>query len=96
MLFGQRLTGTANAVVAPMFATFLAVYAYAIWQQRRWAVPMGMVYAAYVVANLVLWNFRKPEGADTGLLFGIGYLVVALGVSCGSAYLLTRVRDRLT
>ena len=63
VLFGQRLTGTANVVAALVFAAFLAIYAQSIWAERRRALPLGIAYALYVVANLVLWNFRKPAGA---------------------------------
>ena len=47
VLFGHRLSGTANAVVGPLFGLYLFVYAAGIWRMRRWAVPMGAVYAAY-------------------------------------------------
>lgn len=95
VLFGQRLTGTANAIVAPSFAAFLGVYAYSIWTDRRVALPMGIAYAGYVIANLVLWNFRKPAGATTDPLFAVLYLIAALGVSSGAAVLLYRRRRQL-
>jgi hypothetical protein len=95
VLLGQRLSGMPNTVVALAFAAFLAFYAYAIWTERRIAVQLGAAYALYVLANLVLWNFRKPEGAVTPLIFGLPYLASAIGVSFGAAYLLRKHRDRL-
>lgn len=95
VLFGQRLTGTTNVVVALVFAGFLAVYAQSIWAERRRAFPLGVAYAIYVVANLVLWSFRKPEGTVTPLVFMLPYIVSAIGVSSGAAYLLWRQRARL-
>jgi len=95
VLFGQRLTGTPNVVVALVFAAFLAVYAQSMWTERRRALPLGVAYAIYVVANLVLWNFRKPEGTVTPMAFMLPYLVSAIGVSSGAAFLLWKQRSRL-
>lgn len=95
VLLGQRLTGTANIVAALAFSAFLTVYAHSIWTERRRALPLGIAYAAYVVANLVLWNFRKPEGSDAPLLFALPYLASAIGVSGGAALLLHKHRLRL-
>src|SRR5213594_194568 len=61
VLFGHRLSGTMNAVVGPLFGLYLLVYAAGIWHMRRWALPMGAVYAAYVIANLLLFTVRDPE-----------------------------------
>src|SRR5439155_16882390 len=61
VLFGHRLSGTANAVVGPLFGLYLIVYAAAIWRMRRWALPMGTAYAAYVILNLILFMVRDPE-----------------------------------
>jgi hypothetical protein len=95
VLFGQRLTGTPNVIAALAFAAFQATYAQSIWAERRRAVTLGFAYAAYVVANLVLWNFRKPEGAGAPLIFMLPYVVSAIGVSSGAAYLLWKQRGRL-
>ena len=94
VLFGQRLTGLPNVVAALAFAAFLATYAQSIWAERRRALPLGVAYALYVMANLVLWNFRKPEGTVTPLVFMLPYLVSAIGVSSGAAYLLWKQRAR--
>ena len=95
VLLGQRLTGTPNTLVSLLFAAFLAFYAFAIWTERRIAVTLGFAYALYVIANLVLWNFRAPPGTVTPLIFGLPYLVSAIGVSSGAAWLLRRNQDRL-
>lgn len=94
VLFGQRLAGTANTMAALVFSGLLSAYAWAIWNERRAAVGLGLAYAAYVAANLVLWNFRKPEGADAPLVFAIPYLASAIGVSSGAAALLWKHRAR--
>lgn len=95
VLFGERLSGQANTAAAGTFAALLAAYAASIWTERRLALKLGIAYAAYVVANLVLWNFRKPEGADAPLVFALPYLVSAIGVSSGAAWLLWKHRARL-
>jgi hypothetical protein len=95
VLFGQRLAGTANTVAALTFSALLAIYAATIWVEKRLALQLGIAYAVYVLANLVLWNFRKPEGADAPMIFALPYLISAIGVSSGSALLLWRNRERL-
>ncbi|MBI5506013.1 MAG: hypothetical protein HY899_14545 [Deltaproteobacteria bacterium] len=95
VLFGQRLSGTANTIAALSFSALLACYAHAIWNEKRRALPLGIAYAAYVAANLLLWNLRKPEGSTTPLLFALPYLVSAIGVSSGAALLLRKHRHRL-
>ena len=57
---------------------------------------MGVLYAAYVIANLLLFTVRDPEPMREGLLFAIVYTVVAIGVSGGAAWLLVQRRAELT
>jgi hypothetical protein len=96
VLFGQRLAGTANAIAGPLFGAYLLAYAAGIWGMKRFALPMAYGYAAYVVANLILFNLRMPQPSGTGhLLFGIGYATVAIGVSGGAAYLLAKRKSAL-
>ncbi|MGH7818969.1 MAG: hypothetical protein ACREQ9_04275, partial [Candidatus Binatia bacterium] len=75
VLFGRRLQGVANAVASPAFGVFLATYAWAIWSRRRLAVPMGLLYAAYVPVNLVLFALDPPPGSG-GPVFGAIYSLV--------------------
>lgn len=96
VLLGQRLEGTANMIAGPLFGAFLAIYAAAIFRMKSYALPMGLAYAGYVIVNLVMWNFRMPEGAETSLLFGLAYSAVAVGVSGGAAYLLMQNKHELS
>lgn len=97
VFLGQRLTGTPNAVLGPLFGVFLAIYAVGIWGMRRFALPMARVYAAYVVVNLILFTVRTPRPPDAGAgaaIFGLVYSVVAIGISVGTARVLAeRERD---
>jgi membrane associated rhomboid family serine protease len=96
VFLGRRLAGTANLVVAPLFGLYLALYGIGILRMRRFALPMGWAYAAYVVVNLVLFNLRMPEEAWARPLFGLVYATVAIGASSGAAWLLYRRRAALT
>jgi hypothetical protein len=98
VFFGKRLSGTPNAIAGPLFGLVLASYAVGIWRQRAWALPLGIAYAAYVVINLSLFNFRTPAPPDAGIgyrVFGIVYAVIAIGVSAGTVWLLSQRRAEL-
>lgn len=93
VLFGHRLSGTPNLIAGPVFALLLWAYAAGIWMLRRWALPLGCAYAAYVLANLVAYMAVAPDAPP--VLFMLLYAVVAIGVSSGAAYLLYQRRDEL-
>ena len=90
VLFGRRLSGTANAIVGPLFGVYLLVYAVGIARMRSWALPMGALYALYVTVNLTLFMFRDAEPMREGMLFGAIYALVALGVSWGAVWVLSQ------
>jgi hypothetical protein len=97
VFFGQRLAGTANTVLGPLFGIALLAYAVGIWRMRRWALPLGWAYAGYVLVNLFLFTVRNPEASDPQHRgFGLAYTAVALGVSWGAALVLRRRADELT
>jgi len=96
VFFGVKTHGIANAILGPTFGLLLVVYALGIWLMRRWALPIAYAYAAYVILNLSLYSIRNagsPGQPSPG--FMIGYIVVAIGVSAGSAVLLRRRRHEL-
>jgi hypothetical protein len=98
VFLGKRLSGTSNLIAGPIFGVILATYAYGVWTMRRWAVPLGGLYAAYVVANLVLFPFRTPPPPNAGpgwQIFGLVYSAIAIGVSGGAWRTLSRRRDEL-
>jgi hypothetical protein len=99
VLFGRRLSGFANTIFGPLFGLYLALYAAGIWRMRRYALTMAWIYVAYVVVNLILFNFYgpKPEGAGVGYaIFGLVYATVAVGVSLWSALTLRQRQAELT
>ena len=96
VFFGHRLRGAANALAGPLFGAYLLVYASGIWSMRRFALPMGVLYAAYVIVNLVafrLWGPIEPGVGDA--VFGLVYAAIAIGVSSGTAWVLARRRAEL-
>lgn len=97
VLFGSRLSGTANLIAGPLFGIFLAIYAYGIWNMRRFALPMSHAYALYVILNLIFFTFRTPTPDTVGYqIFGAVYAVIAIGVSLSAAVMLTRRKAELT
>lgn len=97
VFFGVRLHDTINDVIAPLFGLYLLMYAAGLWRMRWYALPMAWVYAIYVLANLALFRVRSPQlAAEHSAAFLIFYAFVAVGVSWGSAILLTIRRADLT
>ena len=96
ILFGVRQTGTANIVASVLMGLYLLVYAYGIWNMKRFVVGMAHAYALYVILNLLLFMYRDAQGVNQlGLLGSIFYSVVAVGVSLGSAIILTKRKTEL-
>jgi hypothetical protein len=95
VFLGTKTAGLANSILGPAFGIFLLVYAVGIWQQKRWAVPMAWAYAAYVPINLILFTVKTPQSWQSPI-FGLIYVAIGLGVSWGSAILLTRRSRALT
>jgi hypothetical protein len=94
VFFGERLHGTANLLIAPLFGVYLGVYAFTIWTKQRLALPLGLIYALYVTVNLYLFRARSPDLVAVNSLYGVTYVLIALGVSWGAVVFLARhVRD---
>lgn len=94
VFLGERLHGTTNLLIAPLFGVYLGVYAYAVWTKQRLALPLGIIYALYVTLNLFLFRARSPDLVAVNSLYGVTYIVIALGVSWGAVVFLAKhVRD---
>ncbi len=91
VFLGERLSGMANSIAGPLFGLFLALYAFAIWKRKRFAIPLGHAYASYVILNLILFQVKNVIPPGVGyVIFGIVYAVIAIGVSLGAAIFLTK------
>lgn len=95
VFFGLRQQGTPNLLLGPLAGIFLAIYGLGVLRQRAYALPMGRLYAAYVIVNLVLFTIRMPAEAFGKPIFGLVYTVIAIGVSSGAVWLLSRNRAAL-
>lgn len=95
VLFGTRQTGGANVLWSLVFGVYLLVYALGIWNMKRFAVGMAHAYALYVVLNLFLYWGNNPQSDSGGIIFGIVYSLVAVGISGGAAFVLTKRKTEL-
>jgi hypothetical protein len=98
VFFGARLTGMANAIVAPIFGVMLVVYVYGILAMRKFALPLGIFYAAYVILNMPLFILRyhgTPVLQEHSWAYLVPYPFVAIGVSSGTAWMLYRRKSDL-
>ncbi len=95
MLFGMRQHGTPNLVFGWIFGLYLLVYGIGVLRMRAWALPLGALYAGYVIVNLVLFTVRMSGEALARPIFGLVYAVVAIAGSSGAAYLLRKHRAEL-
>jgi hypothetical protein len=93
VFFGTRLSGAANTVISPIFAIMLAVYVYGILAMRKFALPLGVFYAAYVILNMPLFILKyhgTPVMQEHSWAYLVPYPFVAIGVSSGAAWMLYR------
>ncbi len=91
VFFGTRLSGLPNMIVAPIFGIMLAVYAYGIMAMRKFALPIAIFYAAYVIINMplfILTYHGSPVMQEHSWAYLVPYPFVAIGVSSGAAVLL--------
>ena len=97
VFLGIRRSGIANAILGPLIGLVLITYAAGIWRMRRYAMTLGWTYAVYVILNLILYVARNPTPQDPNeQIFGIVYSIVAITLTLGTAYMLTRRRAKLT
>ena len=95
VFLGTKTSGLANDILGPAFGLYLLIYVIGIWRQKRWAVPMAWAYAIWVPLNMALFTMKTPQSWQSPA-FGLIYMVIAIGVSSGSAILLTQRRAQLT
>ena len=94
VLFGSRLSGMPNTIAGILAGLYLLVYAYGIWHMKRFVVGLAHVYALYVILNLLLFMYSDDQETQLGLFYLL-YSVVAVGVSLGSAIILTKRKTEL-
>ena len=96
VVLGVRHTGSEAAILGPLVAAVLVLYAIGIWRMKRYAVTVAWIYAVYVIFNLMLFTIRNPPPPTQGeMIFGIVYSIVAIVLTVGTAFALTRRRTDL-
>ena len=96
VFLGTRTAGIWNDILGPAFGILLVVYAIGIWRMKRYALPIGCIYAVYVILNIILYSARnRGEAHPPSFGFMIGFIIVAVGVSSSSALILIRRRAEL-
>jgi len=95
VIFGFRQHGLADMILAPLLGLILLAYATGILLMRRFAIPLGWAYAAFVIANMILFRIFNPPKSQNEMIFGFGFMIVAIAITVGTALLLTRRRPDL-
>jgi hypothetical protein len=96
VFFGTRQSGIANVILGPLMGLILLFYAAGIWRMRSYALKLGWLYAAYVIVNLVLYTQLNPPARNSSeMIFGVVYMILAIGITVGTAIILTRRRSEL-
>lgn len=93
---GHRLTGTANAVMGPLFGVLLVIFAYGIWTMRRYALPAAYIFTGWVIVNTVLYSHIYRSAPQPPLSSAILYTAIGIGVPLATAIILTRRQAELT
>jgi hypothetical protein len=97
VFFGARTSGLANNILGPLFANVLLLYVIGIWWMKKFALPIGIAYAVYVIENLFLYTaIHRHDPHPPSLLFTVIFIVGAIGISTGTAMILWRRRADLT
>jgi hypothetical protein len=96
VFFGKFLTGTACYVLAPIVGVLMLVYAYGLWQLRRFALPMGIAYGVLVTINLAVFPLLQGLPPGFNVLAYVAFALIGLGVSWGAVWLLSARPQELT
>jgi hypothetical protein len=96
VFFGKFFTGMACYVLAPIVGAVMLVYAYGLWQLRRFALPMGVAYGVLVTINLAVFPILQGLPARFNVLAYVAFALIGFGVSWGAVWLLLQHRGQLT
>jgi len=96
VFLGTKLTGTANAVMGPLFGIILLVYAYGIWSMRKFALPIAYAYVPWVILNGILFTMKNRNAPAPSAALAIASGVIGIGIPLASAIVLHRRRADLT
>ncbi len=96
VVLGHKFHGVGhNLILGPIFGMVLLTYAFGIWNLRAWVLPLSIVYAFYVPANMVLfWSLHQLTPPTHRFI--VMYLFLSLTGSVGTAIYLSYHRERLS
>jgi hypothetical protein len=86
VFLGTKLTGTANAIMGPLFGIIIMVCAYGIWTMRKFALPIAYVFVLSVILNMVLYTMKNHATRPLPIL----NVVVGIGIPFALAIILHR------
>jgi hypothetical protein len=90
VFFGHLLP--ADTLLAPALGVALVAYAGGLWTRAAWAVPLGVAYALFATANLLLFPIFTPLPPPLAMWMYALYVVGGIGLCWGTVWLLRRVR----
>jgi hypothetical protein len=82
-----------DSPVAVLVGLVMVAYGWGLWTRAAWAVPLGVAYALFATANLVL--FPLLTGLPPSIapwMYGV-YVVAGLALAWGAVWLLVRARS---
>jgi hypothetical protein len=90
VFFGHLLPP--HTPLAPLVGLAMIAYAWGLWTRAAWAVPLGVAYAVFATANLLLFPAFTPMPERIPMWAYAIYVVGGMALSWGSVWLLRRAR----
>ena len=90
VFFGQLLP--ADSLTAPLVGSALVAYGWGLWTKAAWAIPLGVGYAIFASANLLLFPVFNTMPERIPMWAYALYVVGGMALSWGSVWLLRQAR----
>jgi hypothetical protein len=94
VFFGHLLPS--DTVLAPLFGLAMIAYGVALWTRAGWGIPLGVAYAVFATANLLLFLVYNPMPERIAPWMYAVYVVGGIALCWGSLWLLWRSRATAT
>jgi hypothetical protein len=92
VFFGRLLPP--DTLLAPSFGVAMIAYGWGLWRRAGWAIPLGVAYAMFATANLLLFPvYSTLPPAIAWWMYAV-YVVGGIAMSWGSVWLLWSARAR--